>query len=464
MYLTGWFFIQLLPAVGFLLALFLLVHIIRSSRSPGNTFAWLLVIVLMPHVGVPLYILFGGRKVKKMSDKKAHLIKTRQRGDAEKQVHAFFFEDTGDELFEASFGNRLEVLSDGEDTFRELIKRLGDAEESIYITSYILGRDETGAEIMRVLTEKAAQGVHVCLLLDAVGTFKRSRSVFRKFREAGGRLSFFMPVFSLPFMRGRANLRNHRKIVIIDRKTGIVGGMNLATEYMGYEESDTRWCDLSLRVEGPAVDDLFEVFRSDWKFASGEDLVPSESDIEPLNDPAACSMQVMPSGPDVDGDFLHEAIVTSFFKAQKRIWIATPYFVPDEIVLKALCMAARRGVDVRILVPYRSNHFLPDLVRRGYLAEIQKAGGNILYYKPRMMHGKLILIDEAIGITGSANMDMRSLFFNYEIAFFIYTPAFNAKLEAWMEGLFAQSAGKKLRTSVALEFFEGIARLLAPLL
>lgn len=464
MHLSSFFFIHLLPSLGFLLALFLLVHIIRFGRSSGSTFAWLLVIILVPYIGVPLYIILGDRKIKKVTDAKTHLVKGRERSAAEKQTHAFFFEDTGAELFDTADGNLMELLSDGEDTFRALIKHLSEAQKCIYVATYILGKDESGDELLRVLTEKAADGLEVCLLLDAIGTLRRSRKALRDFKAAGGKLSFFMPVLRLPFRRSRANLRNHRKIVIIDNSLAMVGGMNLATEYMGYEEDDARWCDLSMMIQGPSIEDLYEVFRSDWQFASGKSLTTPYEEIQPFSGDRICAAQVMPSGPDVDGDFLHEAIVTSFFRAQKRIWITTPYFVPDQIILRGLCMAAHRGVDVRVLVPAKSNHLLADIVRRGFLNDIKKAGGKVLYYTPRMMHAKLILVDDGIGITGSANMDMRSLFLNYEIALFIYTEAAVVELEGWMQGLFKDCEEKDHESTVTGEFFEGMARLLAPLL
>jgi cardiolipin synthase len=281
-------------------------------------------------------------------------------------------------------------------------------------------------------------------------------------------VAFFMPVLHVPF-RGRSNLRNHRKIIVADGRVALTGGMNIAEEYMGPVPNPARWLDASLVVEGPAARDLDVLFRSDWAFATGQ---PPPSDIvSPAPAPGLeatpeddTPVQVVASGPDVEGDPLYESLITLLFTAQKRIWVISPYFVPDEILLRALVLAARRGVDVRLLVPQRSNHLSADLARVGYLRQVDNAGGTILRYRPSMVHAKLILIDDEPAVVGSANMDMRSLFLNYEVALFLYSRARVNEADAWFRALIPHCRPGLNKPGFALELAENVVRLLSPML
>ena len=175
-------------------------------------------------------------------------------------------------------------------------------------------------------------------------------------------------------------------------------------------------------------------------------------------------LQLVPSGPDVNEDPLYDTVLASLFNARKRIWIVTPYFIPDEMLLKALCIASRHNVDVRIIVPLLSNHRLADLVRRNYLQQVVDSGGHVYQFRPGMLHGKLIIIDNSLGIVGSMNMDVRSFFLNYEIALFIHSRDMVFKLNTWIYGLMRDSETVLKKQSVFVEYIEGFARLLAPLL
>lgn len=448
-------FFHILPILGFLLALTLLVHQNREPRSPSSTVAWLLAILLVPYIGVPAYILFGGRKLKRMAKDKANL--------------ALDIKDTGerlitqsvDSIFPARDGNTISLLATGETAFSTLIDLIEHAEHSIDITTFILGNDETGTTVLAALARKAAQGVRVRLLIDALGSFRVSKKMLAPLLANGGRCAFFMPMMHVPF-RGRANLRNHRKIVIVDNATAIVGGMNIAVEYMG-PSGTRRWHDLSLKVQGPVLADLLHIFCSDWQFAAKQATAKDTMPV-PVSHGAPVTMQIVPSGPDVAGDPLYDSIITALFKAQQRIWIVTPYFIPDEILLKAICIAAKRGIDVRIVIPRVSDHRLADLVRQDYLRLIQDSGATIYSFTPGMLHGKVILVDTALGIVGSMNTDIRSFFLNYEVAMFLYNENVVRKLDDWVTDIMNQSVQGIKKTNVVIEFLEGVARLLAPLL
>ncbi|MDD5672712.1 MAG: cardiolipin synthase [Chitinivibrionales bacterium] len=453
---VNWIIFEVLPIIGFFLAVTLLVHQNQPRRSPASTIAWLLAILLVPYFGVPAYILFGGRKLKRMTKNKADL--------------ALDIKACGERLitpgvgciFPLRPGNEVSLLVNGEKAYSALVELIEHAEKSIDITTYILGNDETGTAILAALTRRAKQGIAVRLLLDALGSFTISKKMLAPLVAAGGRCAFFIPMMHLLF-RGRANLRNHRKIIIVDNTVAMLGGMNIAREYMGATAGGRRWYDLSLIVKGPVLADLQHVFSSDWRFAAKQDTPPGNAPGHGGSG-ADVALQAVPSGPDVAGDPLYESIITVFFKARRRVWIVTPYFIPDEMLLKSICIAAKRGIDVRIVIPRVSNHPLADLVRRNYLRQVQESGATIYNFTPGMMHGKLILVDNELGIVGSMNTDLRSFFLNYEIALFIYNEDTVNELDRWVTDLISQSVPGIKKANVLVEFFEGIARLLAPLL
>jgi cardiolipin synthase len=259
-------------------------------------------------------------------------------------------------------------------------------------------------------------------------------------------------------------LRNHRKIIVVDGQRAILGGMNLALEYMGPTPHPGRWRDLSLALSGPAVIHLHAVFRSDWEFAAigGGDAGESLEFLPPQT--GSARLQVVASGPDVLLDTYYDAILSALFQAKKRIWIATPYFIPDEAITRALVLAIRRGVDVRIVVPARSNHLTADIAGGSYLRQIEDTGGHVCPYLPAMMHAKVALIDSEIGVLGSANLDMRSLFLDYEIAVFAYSREQLEELTEWFESLLQECAPQLERPGRTRALAEDLGRLLAPLM
>jgi cardiolipin synthase len=453
---VNWILLHILPIIGFFLAVTLLVHQGRKRRSPSSTMAWLLAILLVPYIGVPAYVIFGGRKIRRMTKDKADLslgVKVPGERPVTQGVGS---------IFPPRSGNEITLLATGKKACEALVDLIEHARKSIDISTYILGNDETGAAVLAALTRKAEQGVYVRLLLDALGSFRVSKRTLAPFLAAGGHYAFFMPMMHMPF-RGRANLRNHRKIMIADGATAIIGGMNIAQDYMGMTASSQRWHDLSFLVKGPVIGDLHHVFHSDWQFAAKRKTAHEDVPVPALTG-ATATLELVPSGPDVAGDPLYESIVTALFKAKSRVWIVTPYFIPDEMLLKAICIAAKRGVDVRIVVPRVSNHPLADLVRRSYLREAQESGVKICNFTPGMMHAKAILVDGALGIVGSMNMDMRSFFLNYEVALFISNENMVQELDRWVTDLLGQCIPGIKKANIAVEFFEGVARLLAPLL
>ena len=465
-----WVVPELTALLGFLLALVFFAHLLRQKRSPSATIAWLLAVVLAPYVGVPLYIMFGGRKLQRMAARKQRMYAPRRPKKA-----AAIDSDTR-RLLQSygvppeSHGNRVEIVETGEEAYHRLVEMIENARSSVFITTYVLNADEVGRTLIDLLSRKAREGVTVRLLLDDAGSWRLRRSSLSPLTQAGARVAHFMPMLTNPF-RGRANLRNHRKLVVVDRLTAFAGGMNLTSEYIGPLPDPRRWRDLAVFVEGPAVDDLDWLFRSDWKFATKEELAappprePTEfGGLPATHGPGDATVQVVASGPDVDGDPLYESLLSLVFFARERIWIITPYFVPDEVLVRALGLAVRRGVDVRLIVPWRSNHPIVDLARESYIRELHEAGARVLLYRPTMLHAKAVIFDDRLSMIGSPNMDNRSFFLNYEVALYIFSPARVTEMSRWAERLMAGSTRYEPKRGGVRELAENVLRLLSPLL
>lgn len=439
----------------------LIVVMLRQRRSPGSSMAWLMAIVLLPPIGIPAFLIFGGRKLKKIIATKPGIEQgagTPPATDGWSSTGARLAGSFG--LPSPTGGNQIRLHANGEEAFADLIKLIEGAKRSIAIQTYVFKHDATGKAIMAALTAQAKKGVAVRLLLDGFGAFPMSRLALWRLKRAGGKTAFFMPVWRISLL-ARSNLRNHRKIAVFDGEKVFAGGRNLAFEYLGAQADAKRWHDLSFVIEGQAVADYAHIFNCDWGFATNEQPEPPAPP-QP-GAPGGGVVQVVPAGPDVAGDALYAATLSALFQAQKRIWIVTPYFVPNEPLAQALTIAARRGVDVRILVPASGGQILTDLARGPFLRDAVKAGAKALAF-PAMVHAKAVLIDDAVAMVGSANFDTRSMFLNFEVMSMLYSPADIRAVEAWIGTLFAaaEDAGKPV--SAFRDTVESAAYLVAPLL
>ena len=460
---------HLLTVAGFLLAFFALARLLSERKQPGNTMAWLLAIVFIPYLGVPLFLMFGGRKIRRLAAGKARLAPPAPAGPpspAAQSATARVLTLNG--AAPPVGGNRVRFLPDGQESFLALEQGISEARHTIHLMTFILARDPVGTRLVRLLAKRAREGVKVRLLLDALGCFWSSGAFCDPIRHAGGEVVKFMPVLPLQ-TRGSANLRNHRKLVIFDHTVAAVGGRNLAQEYMGPTPLKRRWRDFGAVVEGPAVSVLNNIFLADWAFASGQaldSLTRALPDVPPVPG-GGSELQVVASGPDVAGDTLYEGILALVQQAARSVWIVTPYFIPDEVLFRSLVLKAREGIDVRLVVPARSNHPITDYARRHYLRELHRAGARILFYGPGMNHAKVVLVDQAFGLWGSANMDLRSLFVNFEAGVFTYSAPEAAALSQWMQEVFAQTKPMP-EPRASRRFFpalgEELSRLLAPML
>jgi cardiolipin synthase len=468
-FVPGGLLAHLATVLGFLLAFFLIARLMSEKKAPANTFAWLLVIVFIPWLGVPLFLLFGGRKLRKLALNKHELspvIPAICSTETQHVLAPVAKTISGAGGFPPVGGNQVRFLLTGEEDFAELERQILGAKHSIHLATFILSNDPTGRRVVELLAQRAREGIRVRVILDALGCLFTSRGFVDPIRKAGGEVGRFMPV--LPFTsRSSANLRSHRKIAIFDGVTAMVGGRNLAQEYMGPTPWPGRWRDFGAVIQGPGAVVLGEIFVADWTFVTRQkpEAVRADAQAGGAAGRGDCELQVVASGPDVPGDPLYEGIVAMIQQAERNIWIVTPYYIPDDVLQRSLIVKARAGCTVTLVVPLKSNHPVTDFARRNFTRELAKAGGHVMLYDAGMIHAKAIVVDDRVALVGSPNFDLRSLFVNFEVGVLIYTAPEIAQVRAWVEDVLRQCirptfTKRNLLTSVA----EDLCRLLAPLL
>jgi cardiolipin synthase len=452
---------HLATVAGVVLVLFVVGDMLRRRRAPTSTTAWLLAVIFIPWAAVPAYLIFGTRKLKAAEDLKTPLA-LREGGrprDAEGAAIDRLVRSYG--LPAATPGNRVSLCADGVDIFRRTMETIESAGTRLHVQTFILHDDATGRAIVEALARRAAAGVEVRLLLDGIGSFMTGRRTLAPLAEAGGEIGWFLPVRPRRLLLG--NLRNHRKATIADDRRVVAGGANMAVEYMGAAPLASRWRDLSFLLEGPAAMAYADMFRADWRFATGRDLPPGSAP-EPVEEAGAVSAQVLPSGPDVKGDPLYATLVAAALAAKRRLWIVSPYFIPPDGLFEALSIAAHKGVDVRIVVPDASNHFLADLARAQGLRALAAEGCRIVRFTGGMVHAKIVVMDDDAAMVGSVNIDPRSLFLNFEANCLFYGPHAVRQVTDWIDALHAETAEGAPAASRARDTVEGVARMLTPLL
>jgi len=453
--------ILILQSLAFVAAVVIILRLVHEKRTPSNIAAWSLFLLFMPMAGVPFYVLFGGRKIRRLIARKSKV----PMGDIAKNGASHDANCFGDPIA----GNSVRILGDGVDAYRAICKEIDAACESIDIATFILGNDSVGRSIVKRLARKAREGVRVRLLIDAIGSFGAKSRMFSQLVESGGVVERFIPISFFVSKEASANLRNHRKIAIFDDRRAIVGGQNMDRRFLSPTFSKELFADLGLIVEGPAVGALIKVFDSDWFFARKGGEAGSVSHL--LHQPAfgSSELEVIPSGPDVEGDPLWECIITLVQEARQSITIVSPYFLPDEVLLRSLIIKAHAGRSVRIVVPENSNHPIVDLARNRFLRQMSAQGIEVLMYKKRMLHAKLIMIDDRFAVSGSANIDSRSFFVNFEIGIVHFSQGDIRLFEEWMSTTIlphciAFESSRKSRESKIRLFAENMAHLLTPFL
>ena len=433
-----------LPHITFVLDVLVVVTVIpwvlMTKRNSTAAVAWCLVVLLMPLLGALLFWVFGYnhvsrplRRVQRQRSAFRARHPPRQQEAARGQEEAVpTWCDLGEvgckvHAFPVSAGNSVALYHDTTAAFDAILAAVARARHHVHLEFYIVRNDATAARLLGLLAEQARAGVEVRLLYDAMGSVNLKDRTLRPLLEAGGRATAFLPLNPLR-SRIQVNLRNHRKIAVIDGGTAFIGGMNVGDEYLGLSDRFGYWRDSFLKLEGPAVAGLQRVFCEDWDFACGEAL--NGDDFFPeLADAGGAVVQVVESGPDQEVKTIRELYFAAILSARERLWIATPYFVPDPGLLDALRLARYRGVDVRLLTVLRSDHWLTGHASRYYFPGLLEAGVEIYRYKRGMMHAKVMIADGRWAMIGSANLDNRSLHLSFEAGCALHTPALVAELE-----------------------------------
>ena len=439
----------LLTLHGIVVALGLVAYVgvaraLPQRRDPSAAIAWVVALVLLPYVAMPLYFMFGSRKLR-MRDEPVTVLPPVPAADDDEAASQWarrLGRSMG--LAPAAPYAGLHVHADGTAAHGAVLDTIAAAHRTLDVCTFILARDRLGDEVAAALRAKAGQGVRVRLLIDGIGAWLGGgRLDVASFRKAGVEVVKFVPPFR-SILRGRANLRNHRKMVVADAERLWCGGRNFAAEY--FEGDPTRridaWHDLSFDLRGELAVSACEQFEKDWAYASRRAPVPACSQRRPPSAAAASDAalgQLVPSGPEQVDDTVQALLLSGCFMARRRIVAVTPYFIPDATLLMALSLAARRGVMVDLVMPRRSNHRLADVARHRPLRDLAAAGARI-WFVPWMLHAKAVVIDEQLALAGSANLDLRSLFLNYELMVAFYEPADVRRFAQWIEAERAQAA------------------------
>ncbi|SNY93606.1 cardiolipin synthetase 2 [Cohaesibacter sp. ES.047] len=429
--------------------------ILGQKRSPQATLAWLLFLILLPYVALPLYLTFGFRKSTSSAHQLADRAGAQPKPDHPEKRVINLLQNSG---FSGSAGNSFKMHEDGIKAWESLRDIIANAEISLDITFYLLASDPVGEAFCALLEERAKAGVSVHLILDRFGSLQAPWTALRRLKAAGAEVRLYSPFTD--WAKGvNISLRNHRKMVIADGQRVWAGGRNVATHYLGPQSDEQRWIDFSFVVEGPVVEQYIAVFSADWTFVGGSHRPESPVLRE---EKGSSSLNLIPSGPNMADDLLYDAVVLACHQANARIWIFTPYFTPTPNLTQALSIAARRGVDVRILLPEKSNQWLADLARGPALRSLGCDGVRILTLT-KMIHAKAILIDDS-AFVGSANFDSRSLLLNYETMLFVRSVEDISALTCWMNGVMTDASEELAKSSLWRRFSEGVFRLISPIL
>lgn len=480
-------FIYIVLGLYFLNTFFSIITVFREKRDIAATWAWLLVLILLPGIGFIFY-LFVGKKLtrdkifdinsqenigmpelvqaqKEMLAEDEDLLSEKQASENAKEMASLFLESDESILTK---GNKVELFTDGAKKFDSLIEDISKAEHHIHMIYYIIHNDKIGKRVLKALEERAAAGVEVLVIYDALGSRSLRPKFFKTLKKLGGKAEPFFGS-KLPIINLRFNYRNHRKIVIIDGKIGYTGGFNVGDEYLGEYKKFGYWRDTHLKIQGNAVLALQTRFLMDWNAAVSNHKLEYEENYFPLIDKKGhTNIQVVSSGPDSDLEQIKKGYIKMISMAKESVFIQTPYFVPDDSVLESIQIAVMSGIDVKIMIPNKPDH--PFIYRATiyYAQAMVDAGAEVYIYDNGFLHAKTVVVDGDICSIGTANFDIRSFKLNFEVNVFIY----DDKIAKQQEQFFYEDMKKSYlltkemldNQSKWLKFKQIFSRLFSPIL
>lgn len=449
------------------------VHALMTVRTAQGTIAWMVSLIAAPWVAIPLYWVAGRSRF-------SGYVRARRGEDAElrklaEDMHRRLrhYEIKPDDAFGRAAeilgglpftrGNELTLLIDGEETFEALFASILSAEKYLLVNFFIVKNDRIGTRFKNALVSRAKAGVKVYFLFDEIGSHKLSRTYLKEMQDAGIECRAFGSNRHW-WSRLQINFRNHRKIVVVDGKEAFIGGINVGDEYLGRDQRFGAWRDTHLRLRGPSVQAIQLVFIEDWNWAADE--IPADLNWSGQAETADQIAAVIPTGPADPADSWQLVVAEAANTARERLWIASPYFVPDGGVLTALQAAAIRGADVRVLIPEKADHLLVWLSAFTYFEQTIPFGVKLYRYKLGFLHQKVILVDDQLACVGTANLDNRSFRLNFEISGLSSDKAFIDEVAHMLELDFEHSEAVKVTDFTDAKFGFRLAcraaRLMAP--
>ena len=468
---------NILLVLYFLTVLAVIVVVLSENRNPVKSMAWMLVLVLLPILGLVIYLIFGRslkgmklisrsdlRELQRMNDYSVVIELNDTLSESSHQLISLVNKLTTPHMFA---GNDIDIFTTGIDKFESLKRDIEAARDYIHLQYFIIENDEVGSQLIELLMRKAREGVQVRVLYDYVGSFYVRPRVLKRMREAGIEVHPFLEV-TLTNVAFRVNWRNHRKVVVIDGEVGYVGGMNIADRYVIGDKKWKPWRDTHLRIHGEAVAALEYSFAIDWIFTTRKLLTsPTMHYNEPLVN-TDYLIQMVGSGPTNRWNNISLVFFKAIALAKNCVYIQTPYFLPSDPLLKALQSAALSGVDVRLMIPRKTDATMLRLATGSYIKQCLQSGMKIYYYEDGMMHAKVVIVDDEFVTTGSTNFDFRSFEHNFEFNALVYSKDFNRKMkdvfEADLQRCSRVSMGKWKQRPVIQKALESVVRLLSPIL
>lgn len=459
----------------------LMLFEVPRNRNPASATTWLMVIMFFPWIGLILYIFFGAQRPPKhrlyQKEKLLQALSDTNEQFAERHSHLRAVLDQRHQKsaeivkrsggMDAMGGNNIELIDKSEKFISQLIADIDSASLHVHLLFYIFENDSVGRKISAAVERAADRGVDCRMLLDAMGSRKFLSHNTARLRKKGINITAAFPILSIRHYLGRLDWRTHRKIAVIDGITAYTGSQNIVDPGYGHDNPDLVWQDLVARISGPVVISLQIVFLSDWYLETNEILRDDGFFPAPEND-GNISVQALPSGPVYSPNNYQRMVITALYYATKRVIITTPYFIPDEAMLNALESACRRGVELNLVIPKKSDQFLPGYAARSYYEDLMKWGASIHLFTGGLLHAKSISIDDSLCFFGSSNFDIRSFTLNFEIDLVFYGAEANREIRKHQQAYISQSELLNseewnnrgfLRKSV-----ENLTRLLSPML